>query len=121
MDTLETPLLKVLRTTQFHIRRLKDLGITRVKDFLMYFPRMYTDQREICRIIDIQIDARNTVRGTIKSITNSPTWRRRMQVTTALLSDDSGSIEIVWFNQAYLAKTLHYGHRSYGCRQSKIR
>ncbi|MEK7171411.1 MAG: ATP-dependent DNA helicase RecG [Patescibacteria group bacterium] len=109
MDTLETPLLKVLRTTQFHIRRLKDLGITRVKDFLMYFPRMYTDQREICRIIDIQIDARNTVRGTIKSITNSPTWRRRMQVTTALLSDDSGSIEIVWFNQAYLAKTLTTG------------
>ena len=109
MDTLETPLLKVLRTTQFHIRRLKDLGITRVRDFLTYFPRGYTDQREICRIIDIQVDARNTVRGTIKSIANSPTWRRRMQVTTALLSDESGSIEIVWFNQAYLSKTLFPG------------
>lgn len=106
MDNLAAPLSKVLRTTQFHIRRLKDLGIENVKDFLTYFPRMYTDQREICRIIDIQIDARNTVRGTIKSIATAPTWRRRMQVTTALLSDESGSIELVWFNQAYLAKTL---------------
>lgn len=103
---LSTHLSKAIRTTSFHIRRLKELGIETVGDFLTYFPRMYTDQREVCRIIDIKIDAVNTVRGTIKSIANSPTWRRRMQVTTALLSDESGSIEAVWFNQAYLAKTL---------------
>lgn len=107
--SLETPLSKVLRTTQFHIRRLKELGIENVKDFLTYFPRDYTDQREVCRIIDIQIDAGNTVRGTIKSISTSPTWKRRMQVTTALLSDESGSVSAIWFNQAYLARTLAQG------------
>lgn len=103
---LSTPLSKTIRTTSFHIRRLKELGIETVKDFLLYFPRRYTDSREIRRILDIQIDQFNTIRGTIKSITNTSTWRRRMQITTALLSDESGSIEAVWFNQTYLAKTL---------------
>lgn len=124
---LQTPLSKAFRTTSLHLRRLKELGLNTVEDFLKYFPRNYTDQREICRIIDIQIDAVNTVRGTIKSIATAPTWGRRMQVTTALLSDETGSIEIIWFNQAYLAKTFFPGTQvivsgkvKYDKRHSKI-
>ncbi|MBI4994030.1 ATP-dependent DNA helicase RecG [Candidatus Peregrinibacteria bacterium] len=106
---LSTPLSEAIRTTSFHARRLKQLGIETVKDFLLYFPRRYADSREVRRILDIQIGQFNTIRGTIKSIASTSGWRRRMKITTALLSDESGSIEAIWFNQAYLAKTLQRG------------
>ena len=35
--------------------------------------------------------------------------RRGLAVVTAILADDSGTIRAVWFNQPYIANTLHAG------------
>jgi len=106
MFSEDISLKEALKTTSFHLNRLKELGISSVKDFLLYFPRQYTDQREVRRIIDIKIGEINTVRGKISKITSAPMWRRKMAITTVEISDDSGSVKAVLFNQAYLAKTL---------------
>lgn len=103
---LETPLAKAFRTTSQHLRRLKELGVETVKDFLLYFPHRYTDQREVLRIIDIQLDQINTIRGILKTIKNTAMWKRRMNITKGLVSDSTGTVEMVWFNQPYLARTL---------------
>lgn len=103
---LETPLAKAVRTTSQHLRRLKELGIETVQDFLLYFPHRYTDQRAVARIIDIQLGQINTIRGILKTIKNTALWRRRMNITKCLVSDETGTVELVWFNQAYLARTL---------------
>lgn len=104
---ISTPLSEIIRTTSFHIKRLNELGIKTVQDLFLYFPHRYTDQRDVCKIIDIQIDAINTIRGTIKSIHKDIAWKkRRMAIVTALISDESSSIEAVWFNQPYLLQKL---------------
>lgn len=103
---LQEPLNKAIKTTSLHLKRLKELGIETVKDFLLYFPMRHTDEREIATIAEIKGGERNVLRGVIKSIKARPPFRGRMQVTTALISDDTGSIEAVWFNQPYLARTL---------------
>ncbi|MBI2638436.1 ATP-dependent DNA helicase RecG [Candidatus Peregrinibacteria bacterium] len=108
---LATPLSKALKTTTSHLKRLKELGIETVEDFLKYFPRTYTDDRQLKQIKDIVIGEANTVRATIQSIYSKPSFRRRMSVITALIGDETGSIETVWFNQAYIARTLQKGMR----------
>lgn len=106
---LSTPLHKAIRTTSQHLRRLKELGIETVSDLLGYFPRRYTDQRQVRRILEVELDAVNTVRGKILTVHNKPGFRGRMSIATALLIDESGTIEAVWFNQPYLAKILKVG------------
>jgi len=39
------------------------------------------------------------------------TARRRVEVVRAVVRDDTGHIEAVWFNQRYLAKVLSEGMR----------
>ena len=46
------------------------------------------------------------VQGRILEIENANTWARSMSVTEATIQDDSGEINVVWFNQPYLAKSL---------------
>ncbi len=108
---LLTPLSKALKTTTGHLKRLKELGIETVEDFLKYFPRTYTDARQLRQIKDIVMGEVNTVRVTVQSIYAKPAFRGRMSVITALLSDETGSIEAVWFNQAYISRTLQKGMR----------
>lgn len=109
MIKLETPLRKAIRTTGAYIRKLKDLKIETVSDFLRYFPRGYTDERDVRKISDIEPGIKNTVKGTVRSIHTASSWGRRIPITTVLLSDESGNVEAVWFNQAYLARTLQVG------------
>lgn len=104
-----TPLSKALRTTKEHLRRLEELGMKTVSDFLLYFPMRYTDQREVGRIIDIRPDQVNVVRGVLESIKNSPAWGGRMPITNGVVRDETGSVEAVWFRQPYLGRTLKAG------------
>lgn len=109
MPSITTPLSKVLRTTPFHLRRLKELGVETVQDFLSYFPRRYTDQREVRPILEIQIDATNTIRGRIQSLKRLPRFKRRFPLLTMLINDENASIESIWFNQSYLEKYVNVG------------
>lgn len=106
---LKTPLVQAIRTTALRERRLKELGIETVEDLLMFFPWRYTDQREVARTIDIKLNEVNVIRGRLLTIKNNSPWRRKMEITTALIGDESGAVEAVWFNQPYLAKILAKG------------
>lgn len=106
---LDLPINKAIRTTSAHLKRLDEMGIQTVKDFLLYFPMRYTDESELSQISEIKIDEVNIVRGTIKSLNSRPSFRGRMSIINAVISDSSGSIEVVWFNQPYLSRILHPG------------
>ncbi|MEK7123594.1 MAG: DEAD/DEAH box helicase [Patescibacteria group bacterium] len=42
-------------------------------------------------------------------IKNVRTWKKKINITEAAVSDESGSVRAVWFNQPYLADTLKIG------------
>src|SRR5438105_7957819 len=52
---------------------------------------------------------RTTVRAEIYHIEKIFTRRKHMQIARATVSDESGTMTIVWFNQPYIAKQLHPG------------
>ncbi len=108
---LATPLSKAIKTTSVYLKRLKELGIETVEDFLKYFPAKYTDQRELCQIKDIQVGELSTLRVNVLSLNAKQGFRRHMSITTALLGDETGSIEAVWFHQTYIARVLQKNMR----------
>lgn len=106
---LDTPLNEKLKTTKAHLKKLEELGVRTVRDLLLYLPRRYTDSIAIRPIASVKVGELVTVRGTLRSISTRSALRKRMGITTALISDESGSIEATWFNQAYLANMFAKG------------
>jgi ATP-dependent DNA helicase RecG len=107
--TLTTPIETLKGVGPVYKSRLKRLGIKTVKDLLFHFPHRYEDFSNIIPIVQAQTQENCSLRGKLIEIATSRTWRRHMSITEAILSDDSGSIKIVWFNQPYLANVLKKG------------
>ena len=91
--------------------KLNRLGIEKVEDLLMYWPRRYEDYTDITQIKNLRISnfQTQTIRAKILGIGNKKTRRRGFTVTEAVVEDGTGSIKVVWFNQPYLAKMLRAG------------
>lgn len=102
---LSTPLSQVLRTNKQHLDTLKGLNLSTVDDILKYYPRAYTDNSEYVKIIDMKIDETNTVMGMLQSL-NTIRTRHGKHLTKGIFSDETGSIEVIWFNQPHLQRIL---------------
>lgn len=86
------------------------MGIKRVADLIFHFPSRYQDFSEIKPITDVGIGETVTVMGKILDIENTRTFKKRMNITEAIIEDASGIIKAVWFNQPYLARNLREGY-----------
>ena len=89
--------------------KLKKLGIETISDLIFHFPRAYKDYTNVTKIKDIQIQENYTLKVKVIGIENKKTSRRKLTVTEAAVADDSGSLQVVWFNQPYLSKMLKSG------------
>ena len=91
---------------------LSRLGLATVYDLLTYFPRAYEDQSSITPLAKLIPDTKATVIGVIHSVQEKQTYRRRgFNVLTALITDDTGFLQLTWFNQRYLKPKLRVGER----------
>ena len=107
---LTAPVSQLRRVGARTASRLERLGISTVRRLLWHIPSRYEDFSASMPIADAQVGETVSLLGTIKKIDSRVSWRRRrMTITTATLEDDSGTIRLVWFNQAFLADTLPVG------------
>jgi ATP-dependent DNA helicase RecG len=107
--TLKTRIEKVLFVGPVYVRKLRAIGIEKAEDLLFYFPFRYDDFSEIKKISEVSIGEVVSVAGKILDIRNVRTWKKRMNLTEALIEDDSGAIKAVWFNQPFLVRNLRAG------------
>lgn len=87
----------------------KNMGISSVKDLLLTVPFRYDDFSQIKKIAEVRAGHPVTVIGTIVSIKSRPAKNRHMTIVEAVLEDETGTLPIMWFNQAYLATTIRSG------------
>ncbi len=90
-------------------KALEKLKIFTMYDLLTHYPRTYDDQRYITPISQARIDEQGVFIGTLYNINLRET--SRLKILSATLSDSSGSIKVMWFNQEYLQKKLFTGTR----------
>lgn len=81
------------------------LGVFTIEDLLYLLPRSYEDRRNLPRISECEPDKINTVVGLIESVEERKV-KQKLSVLEARLTDQSGVLTAVWFNQAYLKKVL---------------
>jgi len=85
---------------------LEKLGIINLEDFLYHIPNRYDDYTLISKISDVQPGEVVTIRGKVTEIKNQYT-RGRFTIQRAKVKDETGEIDIVWFNQPYLIKNIN--------------
>lgn len=88
--------------------RLNRLGIKTVEDLIYHFPFRYDDFSKIEKIRDINFEEKLTVEGVVWQIKNVR-LRNGKFLTNATVADESGTIEVIWFYQPYLTKTIKAG------------
>ncbi|TAN57245.1 ATP-dependent DNA helicase RecG [Patescibacteria group bacterium] len=109
MFTLQTPLSQFTPIGKTAAPHLKKLGLSTVEDLLFYFPRKYLDFSIITPIGKLKPDTETTASGRIEQISNRRSWRKKIMVTEAIISDDTGKAACIWFGQPYIGKMLKAG------------
>lgn len=111
MITIATPIVELPRVTLSHAKKLEKLSIFTVKDLLMHFPSRYEDYATIYPIADLSAEMSATIVGEITNIKTNRIFKRHLTITSATITDDTGSVNIVWFNQQFIEKSLTDGNR----------
>ncbi len=104
----QKPIDSLPRTSPRTIQRLQKLEIHTYSDLLHYYPFRYDDYSTRAKIGTVQAGETVTITGTIQTFQNSFT-KRGFKLQKAIISDETGIIEAVWYNQMYLTNVLKEG------------
>lgn len=102
------PIEKLPGIGKYYFYKLKRLNIETLEDLLYHFPFRYDDFSKISPIDNLADGDIISIQGIILEIKN---FRSRYGkfITRAIITDESGTIEVIWFNQPYLTNTLKEG------------
>lgn len=102
---LQTAVAQVGRSFKLYSRRLEKLGIKTLEDLLYHIPFRYEDYSLISKIDKLQAGEIVTIQGTVVDIKNNYT-RNFKTLQKAKIADETGAIEVVWFNQPFLTRSI---------------
>lgn len=84
--------------------QLRQAGLQTVGDILAFLPMRHEDFTQVAPIAELK-PGKATIRARCEKISTRPV-RRGLRLTTAVLADDSGKLNAVWFNQPYRTQQL---------------
>jgi len=111
MLTLGTSIKEMSRVGALTAKKLKTLDIETVEDLLLYFPYRYDDYSQPVKIKELRSGTNACFFGQVELLQNKRSFRRNISVTEALVSDETGSVKVVWFNQPFIIKNLKEGDK----------
>ncbi len=85
------------------------MGIVSVEDLLYHFPVRYGDTGQVNYIENISKGDTTVVFGTITGLKTSKAFIKKIPMSEAVVTDETGRIKLVWFNQPYIAKMMREG------------
>ncbi|HEX2174094.1 MAG TPA: DEAD/DEAH box helicase, partial [Dehalococcoidia bacterium] len=108
--TPDQPVMAVPGVSKPTAAKLARLGIEAVEDLLYLVPRRYLDFSRRVRVAELRPGVEQTVFATVWESRVRP-FGARLSGTEVTLSDETGTIQAVWFGNRYLAKQLPVGSR----------
>lgn len=105
---LNSSLDKVIRTTKAHLNELSFMGINTLEDLLLNFPWRYSDDGEFVTVDCLNSFESLSCKGTLKNVVGTRT-RTGKYILTCKLFDETGEIDLMFFNQEYLKRILRNG------------
>ncbi|OGM28425.1 ATP-dependent DNA helicase RecG [Candidatus Woesebacteria bacterium RIFCSPLOWO2_01_FULL_39_61] len=105
---LDTPILRLPSVGSVYANRLRKLDIETAEDLLLHVPSRYIDYRIKSAISDTQPGETVTIQGKIESVKNIYTTHGK-KIQMGEVSDKTGVLTVVWFNQPYLIRNVKKG------------
>jgi len=102
--TISLSLEKIFRLSPYQKRALAKLGILSAGDLLRHFPARYGDVAVMKNIGDLVVGETAVVFGKISNLKISKAFYKKTPMAEAKITDESGGIKTIWFNQPYIAK-----------------
>lgn len=109
MSELEKNVRYLKGVGETRAKALAKLGINSLRDLLSHFPRSYEDRTVIYPIAEAPFDIPVSIRAIVAKEPTLSRIRRGMELVKFRVVDDSGSIDITYFNQSYLRNRFQPG------------
>ncbi len=103
-DVREIPELNAAQKRAIKVFDAKTIG-----DLLNIVPRRYDDYSKTTLIARAPIGEPVTMRVRVDTVTKQPGFRRRIVIIRASVSDKSGKLRVIWFNQPWILEQMKPG------------
>ena len=105
--TVDSPVSRLRGVDSKTSGRLNRLEVQSVRDLLYLFPRRHVDYSNFAKIAELSPGEERTVVADVWDVHEvTGGYGGRRKDTEAVLSDETGSVRVIWFGQRYLARTL---------------
>jgi ATP-dependent DNA helicase RecG len=111
LGELTQPLTTVRGVGPAFAARMERLGVTTVRDALLFFPRAYEDRSHVVPLAEAARTEKACVLVTVAAVSDIGWGRAR--TLKALVSDSSGEASLVCFGRPFLRRVLVEGARFY--------
>jgi ATP-dependent DNA helicase RecG len=88
--------------------KLARLDIHTAGDLIRHYPRRYDDFSNVIPIRQMR-PGKVTFRGEVERVAGRYARARKLYITEAIISDGTGTVKAIWFNQKYLAAQIPTG------------
>ena len=92
-----------------HQKALKRLGIETVSDLLYHLPARYEDITDVQSVGGLEKGQDAIVYGQLSGLKTRKAWKSKMPIAEGYIEDGSAKIQVMWFNQPYIAKMYQNG------------
>src|SRR3989338_7616334 len=110
---LSSPVEDVSHIARGVAAQLKHLEVRTVEDLLFYFPARYDDLSKITSMRDARVGERVVLLGKVELIETQRSRYRKKLITSAVVSDATGSVRAIWFAQPWISKIFKGGDEVY--------
>ena len=97
-------------------KQLAKLHIETLYDLIAFFPRDYEDRTKLCSIAGLKPGEPACFEAMVISNPQLSRIRKGMELVKVRVADETGRVDLVFFNQPYVKDQLNYGesYRFYG-------
>ena len=109
MSLYEVPITKLSGIGEKRAALFRKLGIETVGDMISYYPRSYENWSDTTDIGNVQPEEKCVVRGKVMTPVNTIRISGGRTMAKLSISDDTGYLNLVFFNNKYISSMLRYG------------
>ena len=97
------------------------IGVYTVEDMLKYYPRAYEDRSKSKNICDVRDGENVLIKACAVTVVKNNRVRRGLSLQKLKVSDNTGVVEITWFNQDWIAKSFDISADYYFFGEVKVK
>ena len=109
MADLDTSVQYIHGVGPARAKSLEKLGITTLGELISWFPRRYEDRSAVRRIADLEAGESACVEAMVAAPPTLSHIRKGMDLVKVRAVDESGVLDVTFFNQTWLKDNLHQG------------